>query len=163
MPTGLLVPYLLFHVELVGTQPPIWRSFLLPEPSTFNWLHRAILAAAAWKDGHRFTFQETDGAGISVGERGSTRAPDGTAKLANYFASVGQACIYQYSPEERWQFEVRLIEKRGQSRHDRFLRRLVGGARAYPTTTPRALSTGVCDIVTKARPATNAPASRESG
>jgi hypothetical protein len=53
--------------------------------------------------------------------------------LASYFASIGQTCLYEYGARELSRFEVRLIEMRGQSKNGRFLRRLMGGAGAYPS------------------------------
>ena len=80
----------------MGAEPPVWRSFLLPEATSFHGLHRAILVAGGWKEGRWFKFTEPEGTRITAGIGGSKSIPDAsTTMLGSYFASVGQACLYE--------------------------------------------------------------------
>jgi hypothetical protein len=46
------------RLTLLGINPPVWRSILVPESYTFYDLHVAIQDAMAWKDYHLYHFQK---------------------------------------------------------------------------------------------------------
>ena len=45
-----------FKITLLGTNPPVWRSILIPESYTFYDLHCAIQDAMGWEDCHLHGF-----------------------------------------------------------------------------------------------------------
>jgi hypothetical protein len=128
--------YFEFEVSLTGVKPKIWRRFLLKGSGTFLDLHRAIQDACGWADYHLYNFLDPQG------KRTLARAPyedpfdeedaptANKVKLASHFARKGAKCVYVYDYGDDWHHLV--VLKRAAELPDRFTRRLVDGARAFP-------------------------------
>jgi len=58
-----------FYVELIGTNPFVWRRILVPGNYTLYRLHMALQGAFCWENSHLFQFCEnelTDRVGYGV-------------------------------------------------------------------------------------------------
>jgi len=128
--------YLEFEVSLLGVKPKIWRRFLLKDTATFADLHRAIQDACGWEDYHLYEFRESKGRNVIArvpyeDPLEEERAPDaGKVRLASHFTRKGAKCLYVYDFGDGWHHGVELKEVAEMP--ERFTRRLVDGARAFP-------------------------------
>lgn len=48
-----------FYIELIDSEPKIWRRILVPDNYTFYKLHMAVQGAFGWENAHLFRFSET--------------------------------------------------------------------------------------------------------
>ncbi len=131
--------YFDLDVSLRGTEPPVWRRFLLQHDATFADLHEAIQDAMGWQNYHLWQFQDPGAAGHVV--TGPVEAFEGldtpppaasTLKVSAFFGAPGgrSACLYLYDFGDQWEHDVRL---RGiVTAAESFERRLSDGARACP-------------------------------
>lgn len=130
--------YYEFEVSLLGIEPKIFRDFVLPASSSFRDLHEAVQKSGSWDDDHMHVFRgenEQDiagGAPIEGYDTGSSLKEGSRVKLYSYFADGkgAKSCIYVYDFGDNWEFEVRL--KRVFESDERFRRKLLDGARAFP-------------------------------
>lgn len=123
-----------FDVSLVGVKPRIRRRFVLRATATFADLHRAIQDACGWQDRHLFAFRDrTDSPLAGIPDK-ETDEPDPDARrvrLSSYFGEGKETtCMYEYDFGDAWEHEVTL--RAAIKLPDRFERRLLGGARAFP-------------------------------
>jgi len=134
-----MAAYLEFEVSLRHIEPRIYRRFLLKDTASFRDLHLAIQDAGDWENYHLFEFRTRDRdsqtiAGIVLDDDGpflDDPPPDAVkVKLRSFFARTGQKCIYLYDFGDGWELDVRL--KRTVEMPERFRRRLLDGARAFP-------------------------------
>lgn len=138
--------YFEFEISLQGVEPKVWRRFLIHRQSTFGDLHKAIQVACGWKDYHLYSFSEQNPA-HSYGPDQSTFAisphdePEGYEiepeiatkyKLFDFFDDDDQdvEIFYVYDYGDGWIHSVKMIATRQES--EKFKRRLIGGARAFP-------------------------------
>jgi len=125
--------YLEFEVTLEGATPRVWRRFQVHAGAYFVDLHRAIQDACGWEDYHLYAFQDDAGTVIAGVPDDEFDRPDPDAsavKLSAFFERVGQSCRYVYDFGDDWLHDVVLVD-RGDTRQ-RFHRRLIDGARAFP-------------------------------
>ena len=47
-----------FYIELLGSDPLVWRRLLVPAHYTLYQLHKAIQGAFGWENSHLFQFSE---------------------------------------------------------------------------------------------------------
>jgi hypothetical protein len=126
--------YLQFEISLVDIEPRIWRRFLLRDTATFSDLHLAIQDAGPWADDHLYQFLSAKRRGdvIACAEEGGLGdAPVAKdVRLASVVGRKNQRCWYNYDFGDDWFVEVRYL---GQvESEERFRRRLLDGARAFP-------------------------------
>jgi hypothetical protein len=120
-------------VTLDDVDPPVWRRFLIAADGTFADLHRAIQDACEWENYHLFEFTSPDGqrfAGLPDQDWGDEAVADAsTVPLAPVLAEQ-VVCRYVYDFGDHWEHTVRCegVVESG----ERFHRRLLGGARAFP-------------------------------
>ena len=127
-----------FKVTLAGIEPPIWRSFLIAQGSSFADLHDAIQDAGGWTNSHLHEFVESGGrviAGMQTGDgdEGEPEIDSLDLALTAYFGlrrGRHHSCIYRYDMGDDWEHDVQLI--REVTARGRLHRRLTGGARAFP-------------------------------
>lgn len=130
--------YYEIEVSLLGIEPKIFRTFVLPASSTFRDLHDAIQDADGWEDDHMHVFWDEKGREFAGGspiegyDTGSSVKEDSRVKLYSYFADGKGAknCTYIYDFGDNWEHEVRL--KRVFESDEQFDRKLLDGARAFP-------------------------------
>ena len=103
-----------FLVELLETEPSIWRQFQVPSTYSFWDLHVAVQDAMGWLDCHLHSFQfEIEGEVILIGipddEGFSDLAflPGWETPLTEYFVA-GRSCLYEYDFGDSWLHEVTL-------------------------------------------------------
>ncbi len=120
-------------VALDDVRPPVWRRFLIVADATFADLHRAIQDACGWQNYHLFEFSSATGehlAGLPDPEWDGPAVPDASmVPLSAVFDERG-VCRYVYDFGDHWVHTVRcegVVES-----DERFHRRLLGGARAFP-------------------------------
>lgn len=121
-------------VTLEGAEPPVWRGFLLAADATFADLHAAIQTACGWQDSHLYKFTSLDGQALAgppddAGWRDEPVPEAGATPIAGFF-DTHEHCRYVYDFGDDW--EHRVQRQAVVERDERFHRRLVGGARAFP-------------------------------
>lgn len=126
--------YFDLSVTLEGAEPPVWRRFLLAADATFADLHAAIQAACGWLDSHLFEFTSLDGQTLAgppddEGWRDEPVPEAGVTPVAGFF-DAHDRCRYVYDFGDDWHHTV--VREAVVERDDRFHRRLVDGARAFP-------------------------------
>jgi hypothetical protein len=126
--------YYEFEVSLREAKPRIWRRFLIAEAASFLDLHEAIQDACGWTNTHLFTFQDREGepiAGLPDDEYGEPDPDAKKVKLRSHFRSEkGKRCDYEYDFGDSWEHDVKLV--RVVELPDKFGRKLLAGARAFP-------------------------------
>jgi len=129
--------YFEFEVSLRDIEPRIWRRFLLREGASFYDLHAAIQTAGEWTDDHLFEFFKTRAwrdsivAGTPLGDPCDEEGPSPLdVPLSSYFTRKGRKCVYLYDFGDSWEVDVEL--KGRVETEERFVQRLLGGARAFP-------------------------------
>lgn len=126
--------YLDLSVTLEEAEPPVWRRFLLVADATFADLHAAIQAACGWLDYHLFEFTSPDGQTLAgspddEGWRDEPVPEAGATPVAAYF-DAHDRCRYAYDFGDDWHHTV--VREAVVELDERFHRRLVDGARAFP-------------------------------
>lgn len=125
--------YLDLEVALNGITPRIWRRFLLRERATFADLHEAIQDACGWHNAHLFAFRDGDGevvAGIPDDFGFGDPDPDAAKVKAAVFLKRRWRVVYEYDFGDSWEHTVELKEVA--TLDEKFTRRLIDGARAFP-------------------------------
>ncbi len=132
-----------FKVSLPGTEPLVWRRFLVPGNITFGCLHDVIQAVMGWWDDHSHSF--------AFKSRKEQILPPGMAKeMANYpydrrekffseddvtlderFRRAGQKVFYTYDFGDYWEHELVLEERRPYD-GKQLLPMCMDGDRAHP-------------------------------
>lgn len=122
-----------FDVEVVlaEVEPKVWRRFLIQRTATLADLHRAIQEACGWLDYHLHLFS-ADGEDLACSPEGDEIDLPGSDEVAlsECFDDGINTLDYLYDFGDHWMHVVQLhglVE-----REDRFKRRLLGGARAFP-------------------------------
>lgn len=127
-------PYFDFEVTLKDVKPKIRRRFLIAEKATFLHLHEAIQDACGWTNSHLFAFRDARGRAIAGLPDNESDEPDPDAsriKIASLFGpNNAKECSYDYDFGDGWEHEV--VFKGIVLDPERFGRRLLGGARAFP-------------------------------
>lgn len=130
---GAKAHYLDLEVSLDGSQPRVWRRFLIQSTASFAELHRAILDSYGSVVDHGWEFRQPGRFSQPpiAGPLHRSAAPDGARiKLSQYFSGVpGDRCLYVHSGG-RWQHEVML--RRVVTKVATFERSLVGGGQTFP-------------------------------
>lgn len=127
--------YFQFRVQIKGIRPLIWRRFLLATTSTFEDLHDSIQAAGPWEGRHLYLFRGNEPEEFLAAPPGvaeDVASPEAAKRaLRPYFGEApGGRCYYVYDFGDDWTHEVRL--EGIVSSPERFRRRLIDGARAFP-------------------------------
>jgi hypothetical protein len=127
--------YYEFEVTLTDIEPAIWRRFQLPADAAFQDLHEAIQDSAPWKNYHLFAFvrntKEREVIATSDDEDRPKEDPIAEdVPLSSYFRRERQKCVYLYDFGDGWRHIVEL--KAVIELPERFTRRLLDGARAFP-------------------------------
>lgn len=125
--------YLDIEVALEGVQPRIWRRFLLRDRATFLDLHHAIQDACGWENAHLFAFRDGAGnpvAGVPDDFGFGEPDPDAAKVQAGDYLKRHRQMRYEYDFGDSWEHAIEL--KQVVSDQERFTRRLLDGARAFP-------------------------------
>lgn len=120
-------------VTLDDVRPLVWRRFLIVADATFAELHRAIQDACGWENYHLFEFSSAAGrrlAGLPDEEWDEPGVPDASMVPLSAALDEGGVCRYVYDFGDHWEHTVRC--EGGVESDERFHRRLLGGARAFP-------------------------------
>ena len=98
-------------VTLLGTNPPIWRRFLVPRDITLSSLHRTLQTLMGWTNSHLHQFvwprQRHGNCGHVVDAK---IANENRTKLGELIWTVGATLLYEYDFGDGWQLEL-LLEK----------------------------------------------------
>jgi hypothetical protein len=120
------------YVQLLGVEPPIWRSLEVPSDIELSRLHRALQIAMGWRDQHVHLF--------SVGGRCygqpdpdlPVRVHDQRAyMLADLAPEAGGEILYEYDFGDGWRHVIR-IEAVAPAEADEHYPRCLSGAQAGP-------------------------------
>lgn len=96
-PSGARKLYQL-KVTLVGSEPPIWRRFEVPDDITLGDLHYILQIVMGWKNAHLYEFTKD-----------RKELPD-NARLAQVAPRARSKFIYLYDMGDSWAHEI-LVEK----------------------------------------------------
>lgn len=126
--------YYRIEVRLLDVEPAPWRVFLIKKASSFEHLHLAIQDACGWTNSHLYAFHERYEGPVLAGipdDESDPPDPDAKkVKLSSVFTEHGpDRCCYQYDFGDSWWHQVQV---EGVSTPERFVRRLIDGARAFP-------------------------------
>ena len=104
------------HVELLDTEPKVWRRLLVPPQFTLRRLHQAIQIAMGWSNEHmhefrvgKQTYGEPDEDHDSFGI--TRRKDERHVVVSELLASVGSKAFYTYDFGDSWEHRIAL-EKR---------------------------------------------------
>ena len=133
--------YLELEVSLAELAPRIWRRFLLRSTASFQDLHVAIQKAGGWGDYHLFAFLDyrkrreviaaVDPHTYMLDPSRVEGPPAHQVALLSRFKRKGSKCIYLYDFGDGWRHLVEL--RQSVQLAEEFHRRLLGGARAFPS------------------------------
>lgn len=132
---------LVFHVQLAGISPPIWRRFELRAEGTFWHLHCALQDVMPWQDSHLHEFEFPTGdaqtrIGIATPEVEEVSDEEILASwetpLIDWFVTPPSACIYRYDFGDNWEHHLTLESRRPALRGERYPRCLAGGRKCPP-------------------------------
>jgi hypothetical protein len=118
-----------FKVTLNNSKPPIWRRIVVPDTYTFYQLHCAIQDAMGWLDYHLHSFtvdvrsknkdKSKSRSSASLRQTISLPNPEVDAfdppekdesieRIADWFGSIMQQCVYTYDFGDDWDHTVHL-------------------------------------------------------
>ncbi|HSM83869.1 MAG TPA: plasmid pRiA4b ORF-3 family protein [Nodosilinea sp.] len=98
MNDGLTVEAYHLHIELLDSDPPIWRRVCVPGNTPLAQLHRVIAAAMGWSGEADYLFKG-QGRGLADGE---------VRDLSTLLAQPNDTLLYTYSPAQGWLHKVTL-------------------------------------------------------
>jgi len=99
-----------FRIELLGTDPPIWRRIQVSSESTFWDLHVAIQDAMGWQDYHLHQFSllgTEDRIGTPLDGEPSEILPAWELRVEGYLAYGKPLALYEYDFGDSWFHEIR--------------------------------------------------------
>jgi hypothetical protein len=136
IPTQALI--LRFRVELLQTDPLVWREIEIVGDATFWGLHVAIQDAMGWQDYHlhRFTIphprtRKEQVFGIHNLHQDCDDPPGWATQIASMFTLNNPVARYEYDFGDNWQHSVTLVEVSTRDFRAKYPR-CTGGARACP-------------------------------
>jgi hypothetical protein len=86
------------HLELLDSDPPIWRRIAMPSNASLEALHRVLAAAMGWSGEADYTLKG-QGQALKDGEERT---------LATLLSQPGDTLIYTYAPAQGWLHKVTL-------------------------------------------------------
>ena len=114
MPTDT-TPVLRIHCQLHGTQPPIWRSLLIPADLHLDGFHNVLQAAMGWYSGCLWQFSVGDRRYRAAERKPRSRllaGPQPTASthmmVQGILSQVGDSALYEYGYSDDWGVDLRL-------------------------------------------------------
>ena len=134
----------------MGTEPEVWREFLIRDDATFSDLHEAMQAAFEWDCAHLWEFREPEddrGRRVITGKKGlapdtmfdsgaTDYAPPGSLLVRDFFLKNSEltkrSCIYLYDFGDNWEHLIECVGTEPVEEGDDVFRRLVGGAHPAP-------------------------------
>ncbi|KAG4074275.1 hypothetical protein HA402_008684 [Bradysia odoriphaga] len=106
-----------FKIELLDTQPTVWRQVYVPSTFDMSDLHGALVDAMGWEDYHFHVFKvlnlktkRTDFVGRPIEHLKKGPVDGQTVPLTNYFTKPGHTAEYWYDFGDRWEHRV-LLQK----------------------------------------------------
>jgi hypothetical protein len=104
-----------FYIELLGSDPLVWRRIVVPADSTFYQLHKAIQGAFGWENSHLFQFSESGFSDtVCYGFAGEDIDPDRVTidakktPLSKILKKEGQTYCYIYDFGDEWEHRLSL-------------------------------------------------------
>lgn len=123
-----------FRIELLGTDPPVWRRIQLAADATFWELHTAIQDAMGWQDYHlhEFTLLGTDDRmGIPLDDDPQAILPGWQFPVDHFLTHNKPLALYHYDFGDSWFHEIRFEERLSMDRRRRYPR-CIDGKRHCP-------------------------------
>lgn len=120
------------RVKILETEPPIWRSIVVPSDITFARLHLILQVALGWSDSKEHQFSFAGGLGLGSADDTSGADADNERKFKLFtLVSPDKAFYYGYDFTAGWFHEITLEEvlPPEQARDGA---RCLGGERAAP-------------------------------
>jgi len=104
--------FYLLKIQLLYTEPAIWRRFVVPNSITLDRLHDVIQIVMGWTDSHLHEF--------TIGNKRYTEYPQfkedglpcGKYRLGDLIKQKGRAFSYLYDFGDNWEHELVLEETR---------------------------------------------------
>jgi len=124
-----------FRIELLGTDPPVWRRIQISSDSTFWDLHVAIQDVMGWQDYHlhQFTFLGTeDRIGTPLVDEPSEILPGWKLRVGGYLTYGKPLALYEYDFGDSWFHEIRFETSMPIDRRRKYPRCLAGARRCPP-------------------------------
>lgn len=105
-----------FRIELIGSNPPIWRQIQVPETYSFWDLHVAIQNAMGWEDCHLNEFRIKnpkngwmDEIGIPMEDSDDDEIiSEWEAHISDYFSKSNRKGLYIYDFGDEWRHLIKL-------------------------------------------------------
>jgi hypothetical protein len=123
------------RIELLGTDPPVWRRIQITGDSTFWDLHVAIQDAMGWQDYHlhQFTFLGTeDRIGTPLDDEPSEILPGWELRVGKYLTYGKPLALYEYDFGDSWFHEIRFETSMRRDGRRKYPRCLAGARRCPP-------------------------------
>ena len=119
-------------VTLWGSNPPIWRRFLVPSDITLKHLHHALQMVMGWSDSHMHQFSA---GGVFYGtpnhEFGAQTVSESKTKLDKVLRNPNDRIAYEYDFGDSWEHEIELEQILPHTRGARYPW-ILAGERACP-------------------------------
>ena len=104
-----------FYIELLESDPLVWRRIVVPGDYTFYQLHKAIQGAFGWENSHLFQFSQSGFSDkICYGFPGEDIGPETvtidaqTTKVNKILKKEGQTYCYIYDFGDNWEHRLTL-------------------------------------------------------
>jgi hypothetical protein len=123
-----------FRIELLGTDPPVWRRIQIATDATFWELHTAIQDAMGWQDYHLHEFVllgTEDRIGIPLDDDPQAILPGWQFQVDHFLTYGRPLALYQYDFGDSWFHEVRFEVRLPMDRRRRYPR-CIDGKRLCP-------------------------------
>ena len=104
------------RMELVGIEPPIWRSIAIKKDVPFWDLHVAIQSVMGWLDYHLHTFELKDAKTGEIINAGTPMPgsddikPDWEYYIEDYLNPQNKEILYRYDFGDNWEVLIKLMD-----------------------------------------------------
>lgn len=102
------------RIDLLDSDPPIWRRLTVPADITLDRLHHVLQAAMGWTNSHLHRFEggtsdgETERYAVALGFMPDEDPDERGVPLARLLSEPGDSMLYEYDFGDSWEHLVTL-------------------------------------------------------
>lgn len=102
---------LVLKIELVGSEPPVWRRIAVPSHFRLERLHLVIREVMGWDNAHQFEFAN-DQIALTGAELSAGAMPANAGRVVTLGSEVGESFSYLYDFGDDWLHQITVEEVR---------------------------------------------------